>query len=57
MMGCVTKGSYGTETVQAKCDVLRNALPSYSVRDTDQTKQEGLIFLMLFDTHCPPTVK
>ena len=52
-MACAPKVNYGIESVQAKCDVLREALPSYSIRDTAQSKEEGYAFLMLFDDQCP----
>lgn len=51
-MACAPKVSYGIESVTAKCDALREALPSYSIRDTDQTKREGLVFLDVFESQC-----
>ena len=52
MMGCAPKVSYGTNTFDAKCDAMRVALPSYSIRDTEQSKREGLVFLDVFDMQC-----
>ncbi len=51
-MACAPKVSYGTESVTAICDALREALPSYSIRDTDQTKREGLVFLETYQDQC-----
>ena len=51
-MACAPKVSYGIESVAAKCDALREALPSYSTRDTEQTKREGLVFLDTFESQC-----
>lgn len=51
-MACAPKVSYGIESVTAKCDALREALPSYSIRDTEQTKREGFVFLEVFDSQC-----
>lgn len=44
--------SGGSATSQAICDELRVDLPSYSSRDTDQSKAEGLRFLRTFDAVC-----
>ena len=39
-------------TTEAQCDVLRDALPTYSKYDTVQTKREALVFLDVFDVVC-----
>jgi len=51
-MACAPKVNYGIESVAAKCDALREALPSYSTHDTEQTKREGLVFLDTFESQC-----
>lgn len=51
-MACAPKVNYGIESVSAKCDALRDALPSYSTHDTEQTKREGLVFLTTFESQC-----
>ena len=51
-MACAQRENYGIESVKAKCDALREALPSYSIRDTDQTKREGFVFLEVFESQC-----
>lgn len=47
--GCAATVPSGTD---AACDALRPHLPSYSTRDTDQTKQEGAQFLDVFQAVC-----
>lgn len=53
MTGCATKDGLGTETEETICRELRRELPSYSSKDTKQTKEEGDRFLSVFDAVCP----
>lgn len=53
MTGCATKGGLGTETEETICRELRRELPSFSSRDTEQTKEEGDRFLTVFEAVCP----
>lgn len=53
MTGCATKGGLGTETEETICRELRRKLPSFSSRDTEQTKEEGDRFLTVFEAVCP----
>jgi len=53
MPNCSSVRSYETSLSQeAVCDVLRDALPTYSSSDTEQTKREALVFMDVFDTVC-----
>lgn len=36
----------------AACDALRPALPTWSTRDTKQSKREGATFLDVFNATC-----
>ena len=47
--GCAATTGSGTDAV---CDALCPVLPSYSTRDTDQTKFEGAKFLDAFEAAC-----
>lgn len=46
---CAKRVPSGTDAV---CDALRPVLPTYSVRDTAQTKEEGDRFLTVFGKVC-----
>ena len=48
--GCTTTG--GSETEAAICDELRASLPTWSRRDTEQSKAEGAAFLDVFEAVC-----
>ena len=48
--GCGSTG--GSETEAAICDELRASLPSWSRRDTEQSKAEGAAFLDVFEAVC-----
>ena len=48
--GCASTG--GSETETAICDELRASLPSWSRRDTEQSKAEGAAFLDVFEAVC-----
>ena len=50
MPGCAATGHSATE--KSLCSELRADLPSYSRRDTDQTKAEGVRFLATFHAIC-----
>lgn len=45
-----TSGSVTTETV---CDELRASLPTWSARDTEQSRIEGAEFVSVFAAVCP----
>ena len=47
---CASTG--GSETEAAICDELRASLPSWSRRDTEQSKAEGAAFLDVFEAVC-----
>lgn len=49
---CATTG--GSETEAAICDELRASLPTWSRRDTDQSRAEGAAFLDVFEAVCIP---
>ena len=48
--GCTATG--GSETEAAICDELRASLPTWSRRDTEQSKAEGAAFLDVFEAVC-----
>ena len=48
--GCAITG--GSETEAAICDELRASLPTWSRRDTEQSKAEGAAFLDVFEAVC-----
>jgi hypothetical protein len=50
MTGCANTG--GSETEAAICDELRASLPTWSRRDTEQSKAEGAAFLDVFNAVC-----
>jgi len=53
--GCATTApSAATETERALCHELRMALPSWSVEDTAQSREEGADFLDVFEVLCGP---
>ena len=47
---CASTG--GSETEAAICDELRASLPTWSRRDTEQSKAEGAAFLDVFEAVC-----
>jgi hypothetical protein len=47
---CATPG--GSETERAICRELRAALPTWSARDTAQSKDEGARFVAVFEAAC-----
>ena len=49
---CTSTG--GSETEAAICDELRASLPTWSRRDTEQSKAEGAAFLDVFEAVCMP---
>ena len=49
---CAKKGGLGTETEDTICRELRRELPSYSSKDTTQTKEDGDRFLTVFNAVC-----
>ena len=50
MASCAPTGSFETKAV---CQELRVDLPSWSTRDTTQSREEGARFLLTFDSVCP----
>lgn len=48
---CATVES--SETERAICRELRRELPTYSAKDTEQSKLEGERFFAVFDAVCP----
>ena len=50
--GCAITG--GSETEAAICDELKASLPTWSRRDTEQSKAEGAAFLDVFNAICMP---
>ena len=52
MQGCAPVGNYATSSEAALCSELRADLPTWSSRDTDQSKAEGLRFLVTFEAVC-----
>ncbi len=48
--GCAV--STGSATSEAICDELARDLPTYSTRDTEETKRQGARFLAVFDAIC-----
>lgn len=49
---CGNAGNYG-ETERSICRELRRELPTYSAKDTEQSKLEGERFFAVFDAVCP----
>ena len=49
LSACNTTTQPGTG---AACDALRPALPTYSTKDTEQSKREGATFLDVFNATC-----
>ena len=52
MQGCDNAAGYATSSESAICGELRADLPSWSSRDTEQSKAEGLRFLVTFEAVC-----
>ena len=59
IFGIICMGIYGvvgcTTTppgTGAACDALRPVLPTYSTKDTEQSKEEGATFLDVFNATC-----
>ena len=50
MSGCANTAPSGTESA---CDAMRPHLPTYSSRDTEETKRLGAKFLDVFAAVCP----
>ena len=48
LAGCTTT----QPSTGAACDALRPALPTWSTRDTEQSKKEGATFLDVFNATC-----
>lgn len=57
MTGLLTSGcaslTDASETERTICRELRNALPTWSVEDTEQSKREAADFLSVFSAVCP----
>lgn len=54
MSGCADSTPSVTETQSTICRELQKVLPTYSGRDTEQTKEEGVRFLTVFGAVCHP---
>lgn len=53
MSGCVTStGSATSEAERSICRELRRDLPTYSMADTTETKEDGAAFLTTFYAVC-----
>jgi len=52
MSGCGLQGIYATETERTLCRELRSALPTWSVNDTQQSRDEGSLFIAVFNGLC-----
>ena len=53
MQGCAPVAVSGTSATEAAiCGELRADLPTWSSRDTEQSKAEGLRFLVTFEAVC-----
>lgn len=48
--GCAMQG--GSETEATICRELRAALPAWSARDTERSKEEGARFVAVFGAAC-----